>query len=547
MDKSRADALIAGYTKKLFGFALSKTGRIDDAEELAARATLEVYASLLRSDEIANVDGYVYRVASNVYARYVAEQRGGAHVSLDDYAGAVPSSPDAVDALVRDETAKLLRREIAYLTKTQREIVIAHYYDRLKQSEIARRLGLPVGTVKWHLHEAKSSLKEGLNMRRELGTLGVKPIRLTELGHSGHPGDKGDTADFLARRLTQNIAYAAYWQPRTVREIAEELGVSPLFVEDEVAVLEEYGFMERLSGDRYRTQIYITGHLNAEQLEREHAIYVKYAKIVCEKYIPTAIEYLRDRDKSYMYIPDGDFNLLLWSALPYAVCKLSPTMPPTDDTRFNIKRPDGGDYIAYASLETDSAEQVQLSYDPNLYEYCGPMIRGSDKYPVRSWQRDTYYDGRGLDWRNNLFTDYEYLYEFMTGNLGKTDANIDKFKRLYDKRYLDANDTVNLVVINDGGTSYPWDTAFLRELPGLTDELRAICGEFDAETYALEKDGYPAHMRELCRAWHSGGLAGNTMISHTLAQLVRSGVLTPQSETRRAGLGTLVFSDTLPR
>ena len=30
-----------------------------------------------------------------------------------------------------------------------------------------------------------------------------------------------------------------------VNEIAEELGINPIFVEDEVAVLEEYGFMDK--------------------------------------------------------------------------------------------------------------------------------------------------------------------------------------------------------------------------------------------------------------------------------------------------------------
>lgn len=64
------------------------------------------------------------------------------------------------------------------------------------------------------------------------------------MGHCVCSGSKGDTADFLAKVITQNIAYAAYHQPRTINEIAEEFGINPIFVEDEVAVLEEYGFMD---------------------------------------------------------------------------------------------------------------------------------------------------------------------------------------------------------------------------------------------------------------------------------------------------------------
>lgn len=71
MDKETADNLITKYNKKLFGFALSKTSCIDKAEELASRITLEVYSSLLKRDNINNVNGYIYHVAQNVYARFM--------------------------------------------------------------------------------------------------------------------------------------------------------------------------------------------------------------------------------------------------------------------------------------------------------------------------------------------------------------------------------------------------------------------------------------------------------------------------------------------
>ena len=45
---------------------------------------------------------------------------------------------------------------------------------------------------------------------RTTGTLGTEPIRLCNMGHCGCSGSKGDTSDFLAKVITQNIAYAAY-------------------------------------------------------------------------------------------------------------------------------------------------------------------------------------------------------------------------------------------------------------------------------------------------------------------------------------------------
>ena len=75
MDKRQADKIIVEYTDKIYGFCLGKTGNIDKAQERAANVTLEVYSSLLKADEIGNVNAYIWRISQNVYARYVDSDR----------------------------------------------------------------------------------------------------------------------------------------------------------------------------------------------------------------------------------------------------------------------------------------------------------------------------------------------------------------------------------------------------------------------------------------------------------------------------------------
>ena len=65
------------------------------------------------------------------------------------------------EQLISDETTAKLYREIAYLSSLQRRIVTAYYFEHRKQAEIAEQLKIPVGTVKWHLFEAKRELKKG--------------------------------------------------------------------------------------------------------------------------------------------------------------------------------------------------------------------------------------------------------------------------------------------------------------------------------------------------------------------------------------------------
>ena len=212
MNKYDADKIISSYVKMLFGFAMSRLSKIDEAEELAAEITLQVYESLLKQDNIGNIDGYIYRIAQNVYAKHID---GRKKVTAVDGIEFIPDSKDFTLELMNSESYGILRREITYLSGTQREIIIQHYFHDKKVSEIAKLLSIPENTVKWHLSCSRKELKSGMEKTRTTGTLGTEPIRFNNMGHGGTPGSMGDTANFLAKAITQNIAYAAYHQPRT--------------------------------------------------------------------------------------------------------------------------------------------------------------------------------------------------------------------------------------------------------------------------------------------------------------------------------------------
>ena len=540
MEKTAADRILSEYTGKIFGFALARAGGIDEAEELAAQIALEAYAALRRADSVENPGGYIRRVAQNVYARYVDGRVRGRHLSLNE---SIPSPHDPAEDLLRGEEYEILRREIAYLGERQRSIVVMHYYDRFTLAEIAARLNIPVGTVKWHLHDAKNSLKEGMEMNRLKGTLGMAPIKFGSMGHSGNPGSMGDTADFLRSRLAQNITYAAYRQDRTVNEIAEELGVSPVFVEEEVSRLEEYGFMDKLPGDKYRTNIYITED-DEEKEEKEHLVKSKYAKILYEKYVPLVMDALSGLSSGGIYTPEGDANFLAWSAVTYACCyKLYAPGGGEwkDHDKYKVKRPDGGDYIASAQVE----KNINLSYDPKLYNTCGNMNRWSDRYPIYAWQLNTCYDGRPGGWRDNVTQDYEALYEAYTGMITKDKANIGKFKRLYDKGYLidiGGKDLVNMVVILKSNGD-----RLKESLPSMTDELIAASKELDGELYAIRKPCYPEHMQPLCKLWSSNLFTAGDMVARVLELCVAGGTLTLPAKDRAKGLTTILSADVLPK
>lgn len=547
MDKIFTDKMIEKFQKMFYGFALSKTYTLEEAEELASRIVLEAYVTLLKVDDICNWDGYLYRIACSVYARYVKEIKRNSNLTIDDME--ITSDVDLTKEIMQSEEYKLLKREISWLSRTQREIIYMHYYENKKISFISRALNLPEGTVKWHLHDAKKLMKEGMERMRNSGELGIKPVSFCSMGHDGCAGDRGDTSDFLNTKLRQNIAYSAYFDAKTVAEIAAELGVSPVYIEDEVDILEEYGFLDKLSGNKYLTNIKID-NIPQKAIDEINIIQKEIAKRICNEYVPLLESKFSDNQKLGIYIPDNDLRYLLWSLIPMSLGSQfwNNTFSDSsilDGTHYSVKRKDGGDFIAFASVEDSEKELATNAH----FITCGDMTRGSMQYPVASWQISTDFDLREFGWRDNLTSDFEYLYLFITGKMDKNEATLEKFRRLYDRGLLinkDGNDVINVVVAkvrtDDNNKVNGWNNDVYELLPAYPDNMINYVKEKTHMIYEIVKKYYPKHMHKLVEYYSSLNI--NKIF--VLDELLERGILKPLTEAQQKGVMTIVFSDALP-
>ena len=204
MEKQKADELIFSYIRKIFGFAMLKLSKIDEAEELAAEITFQVYSSLLKQDRIENPDGYLFRIAKIVYAKHIDGKKLTASVDGIEY---LPDNDDFTLDISDSESYGILRREITYLSKIQREIIVQHYFHDKKVKEIAALLSLNENTVKWHLTCSRKELKSGMEKTRTTGTLGTEPIHFADMGHSGEAAGtrefgKGHHAEYCLRGIS---------------------------------------------------------------------------------------------------------------------------------------------------------------------------------------------------------------------------------------------------------------------------------------------------------------------------------------------------------
>ena len=250
MEKKQADKIITEYFQKIYGFAVRKCYSYQEAEELCAEIVQKAYLSLLRAEEVYNVEGYIWRISEHTYARYVSVRKRQEGISID---GMEIPFYDEYALGEAEEEINRLRREIAFLTEKRRRIVYSFYYRDRSVSEIAREMGLPEGTVKWHLNKARNELKEGFTMERKIGRLGLAPVEALGFSHDGNPGTKGGPEFYLGDKMNLNIVYSVYHKPRTKEEIAEEMGMTLVYLEDRIDFLEGNGFLTRTKGNRYTT------------------------------------------------------------------------------------------------------------------------------------------------------------------------------------------------------------------------------------------------------------------------------------------------------
>ena len=538
MNKQQADELIIKYLPKIYGFAIKKSFSYEDSEELSSDIVTEVYTSMLSAKEIVNLDGYVWRISEHVYSKYVSSKKKREGISIDGL-----DIADNTPALDEDSKAELnlLRREIAFLTQARRQIVYSFYYENKSISYIAKEMAIPEGTVKWHLNKARNDLKEGFIMERKIGKLGMKPIEAKSFGHGGRPGKNGGPEYYLRNKLNLNIVYSVYHEPKTVIEIAEKLGVTPVYIEDAVNELENNGFLVKQPGNRYTTYVEFNPEKHSlEQRDKCMQKQFEFARLLEKEYVPlvrAAIADVKD-----IYIPSGNRELFEAAAIFYAASNKCGTEIKTDLSKYVIKTLDGGEYIAYVDIpSTPSDPDYVPSQSYPSYWACGDMTRWSEKYPsVYSWSTDTRYSSREGGWQNNLTSDYEYLYEFITGAIADVPANKEKFDRLRKRGYLSKDNKINIMIIRGG------QEEFFSKLPPLREDLKRTFADYALEQATLTAKDYPPQMRELIITHGASGFLGNVTALILMDILYESGVLTSLTDSERITSNLLMFCDKLP-
>ena len=135
-----ANQTISKYMQKIYSYAVRHTGSLNDAEDVSQEILLIIYRAVCVKD-IENMDAFVWRIAKNTLINFYRDKSSTQVVTLENVNPIeLQDATNILEDLVHKEVVDKLQKEIAYLSKRQREILIAYYYDNKKQSEIAEAL-----------------------------------------------------------------------------------------------------------------------------------------------------------------------------------------------------------------------------------------------------------------------------------------------------------------------------------------------------------------------------------------------------------------------
>lgn len=554
MNRQDAEKIITEYLKPIFSFVLKRCKNANDAEDLSQDIVLKAFRALLIKDDIGDVNKFIWTIAHHALSNYYRDAaKSVIGISMDEAAEMI-ADPDSISA--DDDNAEAIRRlqsEIAYLSKLQRKIVIAYYFENRKQADIAKDLDIPLGTVKWHLFEAKKELKRGMDIMRKTSELKFNPIKFHSYGINGNIGTKSPE-EFFRSTLSQNICYCVRNTAKTINEIADDLGVSPVYVETEADFLEEYGFL-KTQKDKYIVN-FIISEPTAELLTLQNDMYKRAAELFANDLYDelTSSDILDDPDIlcgqtdapiSLTKSPKADRNFILWSLIPYIAAWSGEKLM---DEKISFEevatiRPDGAHNICHASVIPN--EMILPDDYTYMKNWCGPMWNGDGERIL--WQIDSEWSERGDGYRLRYSEEAKHILSLYEREF-EDRLSKDEYAWLAERGYIKTNGDY------DGYFKSAWQIVILssndvkEKLLAIGEKIKSkYKNEFDtikAPYMDAVLDSVPAHLRkvkeyELQFLFHSDGW----FLLHCIVTLLNNGKLKPPTEGQKKSLTTLIVQN----
>ena len=153
-----AEQLVRQHLGAAYSVALAVTRNPQDAEDVAQEAMVAALERLAECRDPRRFAGWLVRIVRNRalnYRRYLKLRAADPIEEAEAAAGGSSPEVDAQRAELRDR----LSEAVAELPDAQREVLLLHDLEGWKHREIGDSLGMPEGTVRYHLFNARRAVR----------------------------------------------------------------------------------------------------------------------------------------------------------------------------------------------------------------------------------------------------------------------------------------------------------------------------------------------------------------------------------------------------
>ena len=236
-------------------WCMSRVSSSIDADDLTQDILLHALTAIRKGRVPDHFYPWYWALAHNRYCAFLKKKQFGAE-SLEDMNEGGMVAVGAVheeNYFTEDEVSKL-NYVISRLSTTQRELVIRFYLKNQTVAQIAKALSLPEGTVKRRLFDVRADIKKGVeNMAERTGMSAYAPAILDLNGGKMIPTYWNQIEEIMSTQ----IFVACMSEAKTMAEIADEIGVAPVYFEDKMKYLLENKFIKETAKGKYLTDFLI--------------------------------------------------------------------------------------------------------------------------------------------------------------------------------------------------------------------------------------------------------------------------------------------------
>lgn len=168
-DRSAYSELVAARLPSALRLVRAIVGHPSDADDVVQDAFVQAWRTLPHLRDTTKFDAWFGRLLVNT-ARMHLRRRGR---TITSTVGTIEMAGDADPAFGRLDpaleglpTSDALRRAIDRLSPDDRALLALHHLEDRPVREIAETFGIPVGTAKWRLHQAREALRRAMETQR---------------------------------------------------------------------------------------------------------------------------------------------------------------------------------------------------------------------------------------------------------------------------------------------------------------------------------------------------------------------------------------------